>query len=171
MNGNNKATLWRRLRRWGPQWIAALVLLWLLHGFPGLLRYHARRIAPDWRRLLSEGAYRIPPSRTFELKGTHRAIAFIQGNIPPEAPLFYIGRMSRGIRLRYYTFPRASHWHYVYRRPDVWTGVAALEEARPAYVVIDWAHEMRKIPIPEPWRKIHDQAGIVIYEVHDYVAE
>ena len=169
---NTKATFWLdALRRTGPEWIAALALAWWLHGLPGVVRHRAGRIGPTLRRLQAEGHQRIPSSRAHELKGMKDAIYWIHQHVPADRRLFYLGRMSGGIRLRYYTFPREAHWHYVYETRDVAKGVAAMKEARPDFVVLDWAHEMQNLPIPDAWRKRYGDSHVVIFEVLDHVAE
>ncbi len=79
--------------------------------------------------------------------------------------------MSRGIRLRYYTFPREADWHYVYERADAWKGAEALRRADPAFVAIEWIAEMKKLPIPDTWIQRYDDGLIRIYEVPGHVEQ
>lgn len=158
------------LRTW-PEWVALIALLWLFSGVPGVIRHQWHRIAPAWRQLREEGTHRLPPSQYQHLKGAHRVIFWIRQNIPPEAPLFYLGSMSTGIRLRYYTYPRNAHWQYLYSKRDLTPGLEALEEFAPAYVIISYHRAIRGVSIPETWHERFNHAGNTIYEVRHHAEE
>ena len=171
---NNKATfLLAVLKRTLPMWIAALALGWLLRDLPAIAWGSAKGILPRVRVLQAEGRHRVPPSRTDVLKGTWPTIQWINTHLPREQPLLYVGRMSMGIRLRYYTFPRAGHWHYIYSEKDIARVPETLQASAAATVVVQQFSKLRNYPVPENWREIwvDPKALFRIYEVTDHAGE
>ena len=161
------------LRRTWPEWIAAFALAWLLRDIPRMAWWHGKGIVRLAPLLRAEGGYRIPPSKAEELKGTYPGIGWINAHIPRDQPLLYIGRMSRGIRFRYYTFPRASHWHYIYANEDLARTPEAIQTSSPAYVLMEQLPILERFPRPENWREIWSDSAkrFRIYEVADHATE
>ena len=101
-------TMLRRLKTLWHYWpeVAGIIILSLVLR-PALW--------PAWRRLstfradlaiLDELHERIPSSRLRELKYMASVIDFINAEIPCEDTICFVGKMSYGIRVKYYTFPR-----------------------------------------------------------------
>lgn len=161
------------LRRTWPEWVAALALAWVFRDVPALAAWHARRLAQILPVLRSEGGHRVPPSTTWKLKGTWPAIQWINGHIPGNERLLFVGRMSTGIRLRYYTYPREGHWHYLYSAQDALQASAVLREYAPAFVVLERAPGLKDFTPPAHWREIWNLGGrgLQIFEVTDHAGE
>ncbi len=144
-----------------PEILAALVLAWFLRSSPAVFRRHVeiiRETLPQLRDL----EYRIPPARAKELKGAFPAIRWVNENVPRDEPLLYVGSMSRGIRLRYYTLPREARWHYVYgsrdlkRVPDIFT------ELRPAWILAEMSGDVGQLELPAGWQPVwSDPPGLM----------
>ena len=171
---NTKAAIFLgALRRTGPEWIAAIALAWLLRDAPRLAWWHLQSIGRLVPVVWNEGRFRIPPSKSADLKGTYKGIGWINEHVPRDRTLFYLGRMSKGVRFRYYTFPRAGHWHYVYGMDDVVRAPEAIASANPAYVLMERITALKDFPLPSHWREIwHDPPNrLSLYEVMDHAAE
>jgi hypothetical protein len=145
--------------RFLPEVLAALVLAWLLRSSPTVLRRHFSTIRETVPQLRDLG-YRIPPAHSGELKGTLPAIQWINENVPRNESLQYIGSMSSGIRLRYYTLPRKADWYYVYGKRDV-TGVTNLLVESPAdWIMVEGPNTFQKLGKPPHWKsEWSDQGG------------
>jgi hypothetical protein len=167
MRNKKTAIFLEGLRRTWPAWIAALVVGWLLREVPAMAWNSGKGILPRARAVWAEGSHRISPSKTSLLKGTVPAIDWINSHVPRDKPLLYVGRMSIGIRLRYYTFPRAGLWHYIYTMKDATRALEVLETYAPAYVAMERLTGSRNFEIPENWRPVWSDPAhqLLIYEV------
>ena len=161
------------LRRTGPEWIAAIALGWLLREIPSLAWNGGKGILQRAPVVWAEGRTRIPPTKANLLKGTAPAIAWINDHVPRDQPLLYVGRMSKGIRLRYYTFPRSALWHYLYTTKDAAKALEILESYSPAYVAMERLPKTKDFAIPGNWQKAwNDKSNqLLIYKVVDDAGE
>lgn len=174
MAPNTKAAIFLgALRRTGPEWIAAIALGWILRDVPAMAWWHGRRIGQVVPALWTEGKYRIPPSKIKDLKDTYPTIQWINAHIPADRPLLYVGGMNRGVRLRYYTLPRAGNWLYLYHKHDIARVPEVLAATAPTHVVLERKSTEGKLELPANWRNawIDPARQFAIYEVGDHAGE
>ena len=141
------------LIRFLPEILSALALVWLLRFAP----YVIKQSHGKWRAglaRLGELRYRVPPSCAGELKGTARAIQWVNETVPRDQKLLYIGEMSGGIRLRYYTLPRDARWYYLYSSADVARLPEVITETRPEWVLSEQSSTLRKQGVPPSWTPV-----------------